>query len=96
MRGGRVLFQNIQAPKPDDWTTVLDATEASFNLSRANDALRKSLQKLSTGKRINSPADDAGGLAVAYKNKYIASRTFTKCSKKPDEVLMQKEYSSLS
>ena len=43
------------------------ATEASFNLSRANDLLRKSLQKLSSGKRINSPADDAGGLAVAYK-----------------------------
>ena len=34
MRGGRVLFQNIQAPKPDDWTTVLDATEASFNLEK--------------------------------------------------------------
>lgn len=43
------------------------ATEASFNLSRANDLLRKSLQKLSSGKRINSPADDAGGMAVAYK-----------------------------
>ena len=43
------------------------ATEASFNLSRANDLLRSSLQKLSSGKRINSPADDAGGLAVAYK-----------------------------
>ena len=40
------------------------ATEASFNLTRANDALRKSLSRLSSGKRINSPADDAGGLAV--------------------------------
>ena len=28
------MFQNIQAPKPDDWTTVLDATEASFNLEK--------------------------------------------------------------
>jgi flagellin len=38
-----------------------------MNLSRANDSLRKSLERLSSGKRINSPADDAGGLAVAYK-----------------------------
>ena len=37
------------------------ATASSFNLSRANDALRKSLERLSTGKRINSAADDAGG-----------------------------------
>ena len=43
------------------------ATQASMNLSRANDSLRKSLARLSSGKRINSPADDAGGLAVAYK-----------------------------
>jgi len=43
------------------------ATSASMNLSRANDSLRKSLARLSSGNRINSPADDAGGLAVAYK-----------------------------
>ena len=43
------------------------ATQASMNLSRANDSLRNSLARLSSGKRINSPADDAGGLAVAYK-----------------------------
>ena len=43
------------------------ATSASFNLSRANDGLRKSLTRLSSGNRINNPADDVGGLAVAYK-----------------------------
>jgi flagellin len=43
------------------------ATAASLNLSRANDALRKSLARLSSGNRIVSPADDAGGLAVGYK-----------------------------
>ena len=37
------------------------ATVASFNLSRANDALRTSLARLSSGKRIVNPADDAGG-----------------------------------
>ena len=51
------------------------ATEASFNLTRANDALRKSLSRLSSGKRINSPADDAGGLAVAYKLNSKLNRT---------------------
>lgn len=43
------------------------ATVASFNLSRANDALRTSLARLSSGKRIVNPADDAGGLSVANK-----------------------------
>jgi flagellin len=51
------------------------ATEASFNLSRANDSLRKSLARLSSGNRINSPADDAGGLAVAYKLNSKLNRT---------------------
>ena len=52
------------------------ATEASFNLSKANDALRKSLSRLSSGKRINSPADDAGGMAVAYKLNSTINRSY--------------------
>ena len=51
------------------------ATTASFNLSRANDALRKSLARLSSGNRIVSPADDAGGMAVAYKLNSKLKRT---------------------
>jgi flagellin len=51
------------------------ATASSFNLSRANDALRTSLERLSTGKRINSAADDAGGLSVAYKLNSKMNRT---------------------
>ena len=51
------------------------ATTASFNLSRANDSLRKSLARLSSGKRIVDPADDAGGMAVAYKLDSKLSRT---------------------
>ena len=43
------------------------ATTASFNLSKNADALRKSLARLSSGNRITQPAEDAGGLAVAYK-----------------------------
>ena len=55
--------------------TNTSATSASFNLSRSNDALRKSLGRLSSGNRITSPADDAGGLAVAYKLNSKAQRT---------------------
>jgi flagellin len=51
------------------------ATIASFNLSSASDALRKSLNRLSSGKRIVSPADDAGGLSVAYKLNSKLQRT---------------------
>ena len=43
------------------------ATTASFNLSKNNESLRKSLARLSSGNRITQPTDDAGGLAVAYK-----------------------------
>jgi flagellin len=55
--------------------TNTTATTASFNLSNANTSLRKSLARLSSGKRIVSPADDAGGLAVAYKLNSKLSRT---------------------
>jgi len=51
------------------------ATSASFNLSRANDSLRTSLERLSSGKRINNAADDAGGLAVASKLNSKINRT---------------------
>jgi flagellin-like hook-associated protein FlgL len=36
-------------------------------MKRANNLLTKSLQRLSSGKRIVSPSDDAGGLAVGMK-----------------------------
>ena len=51
------------------------ATTASFNLSKNADALRKSLARLSSGKRITQPAEDAGGLAVAHKLDSHARRT---------------------
>ncbi len=51
------------------------ATSASLNLSKANNALRQSLARLSSGSRITNPAEDAGGLAVAYKLDSHAKRT---------------------
>ena len=43
------------------------AIRASFNLSQNNQKLQKSLTRLSSGKRIVKPSDDAGGLAVSMK-----------------------------
>ena len=55
--------------------TNASATEATFNLSKANDNLRKSIARLSSGNRITKPTDDAGGLAVAYKLQSSVKRT---------------------
>ena len=50
------------------------AARASFQLTKNNDALQKSLSRLSSGSRITTPADDAGGLAVAMKLKGSINR----------------------
>jgi flagellin len=50
------------------------ATIAANNLSMANTNLQKSLNRLSSGSRIVSPADDAGGLAVSMKLTATAAR----------------------
>ncbi len=47
--------------------TNVAANQAATNLGNANAMLQKSLNRLSSGKRIVSPADDAGGLAVSMK-----------------------------
>jgi flagellin len=43
------------------------AISASYNLSRSNDALRASLEKLSSGKKINRSSDDAEDMAASYR-----------------------------
>ena len=43
------------------------ASAAALNLSRSQDMLTKSLNKLSSGSRIVQPSDDAAGLAVSEK-----------------------------
>ena len=47
--------------------TNMAATRASFYLSKNNNMLQRSLDRLSSGKRINNSSDDAGGLAVSMK-----------------------------
>ena len=43
------------------------ASKAASSLHQSSQALQKSLTRLSSGKKINSPADDSGGLAVSMK-----------------------------
>jgi flagellin len=48
---------------------------AAYNLGSTNVNLQKSLQRLSSGSRINSSIDDAGGLAVSMKLSASIRRT---------------------
>ena len=47
--------------------TNIAASRASHFLASNHANLQKSLDRLSSGRRITEPADDAGGLAVAMK-----------------------------
>jgi flagellin len=51
------------------------ATSAAYNLSNTNVNLQRSLNRLSSGSRINSSFDDAGGLAVSMKLSASIRRT---------------------
>jgi len=51
------------------------ATTAAYNLSNTNVNLQRSLNRLSSGSRINSSYDDAGGLAVSMKMSASIRRT---------------------
>lgn len=51
------------------------ATAATYNLDRTNENLKRSLTRLSSGLRINSAFDDAGGLAVSMKLASAIRRT---------------------
>jgi flagellin len=50
------------------------ASAAAANLNASNAMLQKSLSRLSSGFKIASPADDAGGLAVSMKLNAAISR----------------------
>jgi flagellin len=51
------------------------SSAVAYNLSSTNVNLQKSLNRLSSGSRINSPADDAGGLAVSMRLSASIRRT---------------------
>ncbi len=54
--------------------TNFAATVAANNLAASNSSLQKSLNRLSSGTKIVTPADDAGGLAVSMKLSAAAVR----------------------
>ena len=43
------------------------ASSAAFSLNKNSAKLQQSLTRLSSGQKITTPADDAGGLAVSMK-----------------------------
>ena len=47
--------------------TNVDAINAANNLAKTTSMISKSMERLSTGKRINSAADDAAGLTISEK-----------------------------
>ncbi|MBI5380989.1 MAG: flagellin [Opitutae bacterium] len=51
------------------------ATAAANNLAASNTNLQRSLNRLSSGSKIVSPSDDAGGLAVSMKLSAAARRS---------------------
>jgi flagellin len=55
--------------------TNSSASYASLNLTKSSDLLQKSLARLSSGSKISTPADDAGGLAVSMKLQAAIKRT---------------------
>jgi flagellin len=57
-----------------DIDTNMTAIMAANNLAASNAELQTSISKLSSGKRIVNPADDAGGLAVSMKLTAAADR----------------------
>ena len=43
------------------------ALNAQYHLSQVNKEMEQAMERLSSGQRINSAADDAAGLAIASK-----------------------------
>jgi len=56
-------------------TNISSSGQLASNLASNNSKLKKSLARLSGGAKINSPADDAGGLAVSQKLQAALKRT---------------------
>ena len=62
------------------------ATAAANNLAASNLNLQKSLNRLSSGSKIVSPSDDAGGLAVSMKISAEATRLGASSTNMANEV----------
>ena len=54
--------------------TNVSATLASNAITRNDRAMSTAMERLSTGLRINSAADDAAGLAIALQDAFTGRR----------------------
>src|SRR6478736_1477268 len=75
MRHGRRNSKSRKITMSVVINTNYAATVAANNLAASNDMLQKSMNRLSSGPKIVSPADDAGGLAVSMKLSAAAKRS---------------------
>ena len=77
--------------------TNMAAIGAAYNLGNSNAALQKSLARLSSGSKIISSSDDAGGLAVSMNmNATIASTNATNTSIADATSFLQTQDGALS
>jgi flagellin len=74
MRHGRRNLKSRKITMSVVINTNYAATVAANNLATSNNMLQKSLNRLSSGSKIVSPSDDAGGLAVSMKLSAAAVR----------------------
>src|SRR5437763_16611270 len=75
MRHGRRKLKSRKITMSVVINTNFAATVAANNLAASNDMLQKSLNRLSSGSKIVTPSDDAGGLAVSMKLSAAARRS---------------------
>ncbi len=59
----------------------IPSLRALHQLDKSNSRLDKTLERLSSGLRINHAADDAAGLAITQKNGHASKRIETSESK---------------
>lgn len=77
--------------------TNISSLMVQKNLSKSTSNLQTSMQRLSTGLRINSAADDAAGLALSEKlNSHIKSSAVTKSNAQTGINMLQVAESDLS
>ena len=83
MRGGRVVFQNIQKPNTDDWTSALDAVESSLELEKS---VHESLLSLHRNADEQSDAQLTDFLEGEYLKEQVNLKNKILCFKKCDDL----------
>jgi len=74
--------------------TNIASLQAQNNLSQVNKALEQNQERLSSGLRINSAADDAAGLAISDRG-YVLDQGTVRFEDAADGLLDNEEVSKL-